>query len=148
MKLMQNAEDEIQTREGMCYSSGNKEISVVKCYRNNVVQQSFATTKKKQDIVSYGTFQQDLQVKCEEKLFPAKKFKFLRWEKHSYFPIHLKARFLIRSKYIYLIGLGVVVVMIAWQLDLQLHMQSVPITTNVVSSNPTQARCTQYTIMG
>ena len=32
---------------------------------------------------------------------------------------------------------GVIVVMIVWQLDLQLLMQSVPITTNVVSSNPT-----------
>jgi hypothetical protein len=31
-------------------------------------------------------------------------------------------------------------------LDLQLYMQSVPITTNVVSSNPTQTRCTQYKI--
>ena len=31
--------------------------------------------------------------------------------------------------------------------DLQLPMQSVPITTNVVSSNPYQARCTQYNIM-
>ena len=29
----------------------------------------------------------------------------------------------------------------------QLPMQSVPITTNVVSSNTTQARCTQYNIM-
>ena len=29
----------------------------------------------------------------------------------------------------------------------KLHMQSVPITTNVVSSNPAQARCTQYNIM-
>jgi hypothetical protein len=28
---------------------------------------------------------------------------------------------------------------IVWQLDLQLPMQSVPITTNVVSSNPAQA---------
>jgi hypothetical protein len=27
-------------------------------------------------------------------------------------------------------------------LDLQLPMQSVPITTNAVSSNPSQARCT------
>ena len=26
-------------------------------------------------------------------------------------------------------------------------MQSVPIATNIVSSNPTQARCTQYNIM-
>jgi hypothetical protein len=30
-------------------------------------------------------------------------------------------------------------------LDLQQPMQSVPITTNVVSVNPVQARCTQYT---
>jgi hypothetical protein len=35
----------------------------------------------------------------------------------------------------------VVVVIVLW-LDLQLPMQSVPITTNVVSSNPVQARCT------
>ena len=27
--------------------------------------------------------------------------------------------------------------MIVWLLDLQLHMQSMPITTNIVSSNPT-----------
>ena len=27
------------------------------------------------------------------------------------------------------------------------HMQSVPITTNVMSSKPTQARCTRYNIM-
>jgi len=27
------------------------------------------------------------------------------------------------------------------------YMQSVPITTNVVSSNPTQAKCTRYNIM-
>ena len=31
---------------------------------------------------------------------------------------------------------GDVMVMIIWYLDLQLPMQSVPITTNVVSSNP------------
>ena len=37
-----------------------------------------------------------------------------------------------------------IVVMIVWQLDLQLPMQSVPITTKVVSSNPAQARCTPY----
>jgi hypothetical protein len=29
----------------------------------------------------------------------------------------------------------------------QLPVQSVPITTNVVSSNPAQARCTRYSIM-
>ena len=33
---------------------------------------------------------------------------------------------------------GVVVVMIAWQFHLQLTMQLVPITTDVVSSNPDQ----------
>ena len=42
---------------------------------------------------------------------------------------------------------GAVVVMNAWLLDLQLPMQSVPITTNVVSLNPTQARCTRYNFM-
>ena len=31
---------------------------------------------------------------------------------------------------------GIVVVVIAWKLDLQLSMQSVPITTKVMSSNP------------
>jgi len=31
-------------------------------------------------------------------------------------------------------------------LDLQLHVQSVPITTDIVSSNPAQARCTRYNI--
>jgi len=29
----------------------------------------------------------------------------------------------------------------------QLHVQSVPITTNVESSNPTQVRCTRYNII-
>ena len=32
-------------------------------------------------------------------------------------------------------------------MDLQLPVQLVPITTNVVSSNPAQMRCTQYNIM-
>ena len=31
-------------------------------------------------------------------------------------------------------------ILIEWQLDLQLPMQSVPITTSIVSSNPTQAK--------
>ena len=35
--------------------------------------------------------------------------------------------------------LGAVVVVIVWQLDLQLHVQSVHITTKVVSSNPTHS---------
>ena len=37
--------------------------------------------------------------------------------------------------YIYFV-FGAVVVVIAWSLDLQLHVQSVPITYKVVSSNP------------
>ena len=32
-------------------------------------------------------------------------------------------------------------------LALKLSMQSVPITTNVVNSNPEQARCTRHNIM-
>ena len=35
----------------------------------------------------------------------------------------------------------------AWSLDLQLLMQSVPITTNLVSLNTTQVRCFWYNIM-
>ena len=42
-----------------------------------------------------------------------------------------------KSQILLLLG-AVVVVIILW-LDLQLPMQSVPITTNVVCSNPTQA---------
>jgi len=42
---------------------------------------------------------------------------------------------------------GSVVVVIVWYLDLPLPMQSVPITTRVVSLNPVQARCTRYNIM-
>jgi len=38
-------------------------------------------------------------------------------------------------------------VVILLLLDLQLLMQSVPITTDVVSSNPTQTRCPRYNIM-
>jgi hypothetical protein len=38
---------------------------------------------------------------------------------------------------------GVVMVVTEWQLDLQLPMQSVPITTKVVSLNPAQARWVQ-----
>jgi hypothetical protein len=40
-----------------------------------------------------------------------------------------------------------VVVVIIWWLDLQLHVQSVPITTKVVSSNPAQEWCTRDNIM-
>ena len=43
--------------------------------------------------------------------------------------------------------LGAVMVMFVSLLVLPLHMQSVPITTKIVSSNPTQARCIRYNIM-
>jgi hypothetical protein len=36
--------------------------------------------------------------------------------------------------------------MIVWYLDLELHMQSVPITTKAMSSNPLKERRTQYLI--
>jgi hypothetical protein len=42
---------------------------------------------------------------------------------------------------------GVVVVVIVWYFDLQLHVQLVPITTNVVSWNPAQARRTRNLYM-
>ena len=42
---------------------------------------------------------------------------------------------------------GVVVVVIVWQLAFQLPVQSVPIITNVVSSNPSHVRCTRYNII-
>jgi len=44
-------------------------------------------------------------------------------------------------------SIGAIVVVIVWYLDLQLAVQSVPITTEVVSLNPTQARCTRYNNM-
>ena len=40
-------------------------------------------------------------------------------------------------KYIHDVHVGAVVVVIVWKLDLQLSMQSVPITTKVMSSNYT-----------
>jgi hypothetical protein len=40
-----------------------------------------------------------------------------------------------------------VVVVIIWYLDLQIPMQSMPITTNVVSSNSAEERCTRYNII-
>ena len=36
---------------------------------------------------------------------------------------------------------------VVWLLALQVPMQTVPITTNVVSLNPAQAKCTRYNIM-
>jgi hypothetical protein len=47
--------------------------------------------------------------------------------------------------FIMLIIVGAVVIVLL--LDLQLPMQSVSITTNVVSSNPAQVRCTRYNII-
>ena len=43
---------------------------------------------------------------------------------------------------IFYYGQGAVVAVFVWLLELQLPMQSVPNTTNVLISNPTQARCT------
>jgi hypothetical protein len=40
-----------------------------------------------------------------------------------------------------------ILVVIVWSFDLQLPMQSVPITTKVVSSNPAHAGCTRYNIL-
>ena len=49
---------------------------------------------------------------------------------------------IICTSYVYLyLKKGAVVVVIVWWLDLQLPVQSMPITINVVSSNPAQVRC-------
>ena len=45
------------------------------------------------------------------------------------------------------VGTVVVVVVIVWLLDVQLPMQSVPITTNFVSLNPAQAMYIRYNIV-
>ena len=45
----------------------------------------------------------------------------------------------------YKIGFWVVVAVIVWQLDIQLHKQTIPITTDVVSSNLDQGEV--YNIM-
>ena len=42
---------------------------------------------------------------------------------------------------------GTVVVLIVWYFDLLLPMQAVTITTNVVSSNPAQTKCTRYYVI-
>ena len=44
-------------------------------------------------------------------------------------------------------AMGIDLVEIVWLLDLQLPMQSVPITIKVVSSNLTQMQCTLYNIV-
>jgi hypothetical protein len=53
----------------------------------------------------------------------------------------------VQAKRTTIIILEAVVVVIIWLLDLQLPVQSVPITTNVVSLNPAQTKCTRYNIM-
>jgi predicted GNAT superfamily acetyltransferase len=45
------------------------------------------------------------------------------------------------------IGVIMVVIVIAWWLDLQLHMQSVPVTAKVVRSNPDHGGCTRHNII-
>jgi hypothetical protein len=57
--------------------------------------------------------------------------------------IKISAQELLLLRY-YRDGGGVVIV---WYLGLQLPVQSVPITTKVVSSNPDRTRCTRYNIM-
>jgi hypothetical protein len=46
--------------------------------------------------------------------------------------------------WIFMIKPFIHVIVIIWLLDLQLPMQSVPITTNVESSNPTQVRWIKF----
>jgi len=53
--------------------------------------------------------------------------------------------FIFCDRYIYIYIVGAVVAVIEWSLDLQLPMQSVPIATNVVSSNLDQGEV--YSIM-
>ena len=50
------------------------------------------------------------------------------------------------NDHLFLLILGTIVIVIVWWLNLQLPVYSVPITTEVVSSNPVQAKCTIYTI--
>jgi hypothetical protein len=46
----------------------------------------------------------------------------------------------LHQEYVFILIRGAVVAMIVWYLDLQLHVQSVPITTKVVSSKPRSQR--------
>ena len=80
-----------------------------------------------------------------------------QWRKNSYPsgvpPVCIQMGVCFRCSVLQIIGhyafwgrRGLVVVMV-WQLDVLLPMQLVPITTNIVSSNPAQARCTRYHIM-
>jgi hypothetical protein len=53
-----------------------------------------------------------------------------------------RAKISSQLSYVVIFLIGVVVIVIVWWLDLQLPMQSVPISTEVVSLNPDQARFT------
>ena len=44
-------------------------------------------------------------------------------------------------------NLGAVVAVIVWNLNLQMPMESVPITTNIVGSTPAQGEFEVYNIM-
>jgi hypothetical protein len=55
--------------------------------------------------------------------------------------------FWVQALFSYFKIIRAVVIVIIWYLDLQLPMQSVPITINVVSLNPAQESCTPCNIM-
>ena len=65
------------------------------------------------------------------------------YKNHVNYYSTIKKKWIQSNLKLYIIAMGAVVVMIVWWLDLQLPVQSAPITTKVVSSNPTQARCTR-----
>ena len=59
--------------------------------------------------------------------------------KQNYMEIRIQNEFMCymnKDRLMYYHLLGVLLVKIAWELDKQLPMQSVPITTNILSSNP------------
>ena len=63
----------------------------------------------------------------------------------KFFTLSVYLRKVCFSRYSAFLHRGAVVTVIAWQLDLQLPMQSVPITTDVVSLNLNQGE--EYNIM-
>ena len=64
----------------------------------------------------------------------------LRTGNSLYHYYNIKVYFTKKDWTVVFIKLGAVMVLIVWYLDLQLPMQSVPITTNVVSSNLTHGK--------
>ena len=60
-----------------------------------------------------------------------------RFFKHNNYKLSKAPYSLITQSYSFS---GAVVAVIVWQLDLQLHMQSVPMTTKVMISNPAQGK--------